>query len=86
MMRIVGPELQVHGAIRGAYHRARIRATVGYCALLPWAISVVKVDEVTPFGLVFMKAQVANMDANKHITAIKPVYFEPRLPLPGGFS
>jgi hypothetical protein len=59
---------------------------VGYCALLPWAISVVKVDEVTPFGLVFMKAQVANMDANKHITAIKPVYFEPRLPLPGGFS
>lgn len=33
-----------------------------------------------------MSAQVANMDANKHVTAIKPVYFEPRLPLPGGFS
>jgi hypothetical protein len=33
-----------------------------------------------------MSAQVANMDPNKHITAIQPVYFEPRLPLPGGFS
>jgi hypothetical protein len=33
-----------------------------------------------------MNAQVANMDANKQITAIKPVYFEPRPPLPAGFS
>jgi hypothetical protein len=45
----------------------------GYCALLAWAIPVVEVGEVTPPGLGLISAQVANMDANKHITAIKPV-------------
>jgi hypothetical protein len=63
-----------------------MRATVGYCALPPCAISVVRVGEVASRGLVFMNAKVAKMDANKHITAIKPVCFKPRLPLPAGFS
>jgi hypothetical protein len=37
-------------------------------------------------GLVLISAHVASIDANRHITAIKPVYFEPRLPLAGDFS
>jgi hypothetical protein len=53
---------------------------------VPWAIPVVTPDEVAACGPVFITAQVANSAANKHITAIKPVWFEPRLRLPGGFS
>jgi hypothetical protein len=40
---------------------------------------------MTP-GLVLVSAHAASIDATKHITAIKPAYFEPRLPLAGDFS
>jgi hypothetical protein len=82
----LSPDLKIHGQCAELISGGGFARPVGYCALLPWAISVVKVGEVTPSGLVLMNAQVANMDANKQITAIKPVYFEPRPPLPAGFS
>jgi hypothetical protein len=50
------------------------------------AIAVVTVDEGTTPGLVLISTHVASIDATKQITAIKPAYFEPRLPLAGGFS
>jgi hypothetical protein len=50
------------------------------------ATPVVAVREGVASGLVLISAHVASIDANRHITAIKPVYFEPRLPLAGDFS
>jgi len=50
------------------------------------AIAVVTVDEAMTPGLVLISAQVASIDAAKHVTAIKPAYFEPGLRLAGAFS
>jgi hypothetical protein len=50
------------------------------------AAPIVAVREGATSGPVLISAHVANIDANRHITAIKPVYFEPRLPLAGDFS
>jgi hypothetical protein len=50
------------------------------------AAPVVTVREWMTSGFALISAHVANIDANRHITAIKPVYFEPRLPLAGDFS
>jgi hypothetical protein len=50
------------------------------------AIAVVTLDEGVPSTLVLTSAHAASIDTNKHVTAIKPLYCEPRLPLAGDFS
>jgi hypothetical protein len=49
-------------------------------------VAVVAVDEGMTPRLVLISAHVASIDATKHVTAIKPAYFEPRLPPARGFS